>query len=126
MKDLLTKQFYFVWDHVEFSELIDNMQLEKPTVSSDQLKTGMTACLKTLLPEVDNACSGMINNQFSLNVIFGQLTAIGFILQDTQLASDLQLKGEAIANISQPRFGSEARTHLKAEINELLDLLEKS
>ena len=85
MKALVTKQFYFQWDHVEFSQLIDSMQSEKPTVSSSQLKAGMITCLKTLLPEIDNACGGVINNQFSLSVIFGQLTAIGFILQDTQL-----------------------------------------
>ena len=126
MKDLVSKQLFFQWDHIEFSQLIDSMQSEKPTVSSQQLKAGMIACLKALLPEVDNACSGIMNNQFSLNVIFGQLTAMGFILQDTELSSDLRLKGEAIANTSQPRFGSEVGPHLKTEIDELLDLLEKS
>jgi len=102
------------------------MQREKPTVSSDQLKAGMTTSRKHLLPEVDNACSGIMNNQFSLNVIFGQLTAMGFILQDSELSPDLRLKGEAIANTSQPRFGPEVGPHLKTEIDELLDLLEKS
>ncbi|QVL55395.1 MAG: hypothetical protein KFB95_08815 [Simkaniaceae bacterium] len=126
MNDLLTKQFYFQWDHIEFTQLIDSMQSEKPTISSSQLKAGIIACLKTLPAKVDNACSGIINNQFSLNVIFGQLTAIGFILQDTQLSPDLQLKGEAIANTSPPRFGSGVPHHFKTDIDELLDLLEKS
>jgi hypothetical protein len=126
MKDLLSKQFYFQWNHIEFIQLIDSMQSEKPTVSSQQLKTGMIACLRALPPQVDSACSGIVNNQFSLNVIFGQLTAIGFILQDTELSPDLRSKGEAIANISQPRLGSEVGPHIKTEIDELLDLLKKS
>lgn len=122
----LKNRFYFYWNHYEFIELIDNISYKNATICSDQLKADMICHLKTLLPEIDDACNGAINNQSSLSLIFGQLTAIGFILQDTQLSTDLQAKGKEIVNTwFFPRFGHVAPS-LKARVNELLDLLEKS
>ena len=126
MKDFLEKRFFFVWDHVEFTELLDEIQESKPVIQSNQLKSKISDFLKDMLPEVDDACKGFMNNQSSLSLIFGKLSAIGYVLQNTSLSSDLQVKGKAVVYNSYPRFGNEVQDTLKKEICELLDLLEKS
>lgn len=125
MKDFLEKRFFFMWDHVEFIELLDAVQESKPVIQSNQLKSKISDFLKTMLPEVDDACKGFMNDQSSLSLIFGKLSAIGYVLQNTSLSSDLQVKGKAIVYNSYPRFGNEVQDTLKKEICELLDLLEK-
>lgn len=119
------KRIYSTLNHIEFSELLDTLEATNPTIGSAQLNAALKGCLQTLLSDIDDACSGAFNNQSSLSLIFGKLTAIGFILREAQLSKDLQKRGEEIASAWYfPRFGNAADS-LKSEVNALLDLLKK-
>lgn len=124
VEGFLQKHFYLVWDHYDFNELLDTLGSSNPTIHRAELKGALISCLKALFPEIDEACSGTINNQASLSLIYGKLTTIGFILRDTQQSIPLRKKGQEIVSAwFFPRFGNSVAPGLKLEVEEILDLL---
>lgn len=128
MNECSGKLFYNVWDRGQVLHYFELVAEEKPMVHAASIKSGLVACLKGLLSEVELACSGMINNQRRLNIISVELKTVGLILSRTHLSPALSAKGKDLEESVDyfPRLGWQVGLNFRTEIHHLIDLLEKS